>query len=552
MNRASGWSISADVAEVGARTVATRRGMNRRLRQPLHLSGRSLFLLLWALLFMMGGLWAAAVPISAGLDEPAHVINAAADVRGQIFKHGAEILDGAVEAFPVRVPATYTDGFLAPCGSTFQNAAVLVPPPSSCFAPPSPSGRVVQGWTYVGQYQPFYYLIVGLPSLFTSDTYGIYVMRLVSAALGTLFLALAFLSCFYSRSRPLLLAGVALGASPMVLFMLGTVQPNGVEVAAAISLWASGLGLVRGTGKDPSARHRLWWIAGVSAVALSLIRPLSPLWTVLIVVVLALMGDRRTRSRIRREASFKWSVAGAGGSLLLSGVWLLTQHGLGGGFSVPSDWVPYGVAAVTTFGRVLETFPAQLVQAVGPLGWSGAQPTFVVVAIWSAGAAVMASAAWLSRRFDRVTVCWLLTFALTLLLPAVISTVGADTNHWAVWYGRYSMPFGVGLVMLGGARWGEPPPGSLRLGKGMLALTALGQVWAYLGEASSFAVGRQSIFAAFLRVPGMWRPPLPPQAGFILLVVAVGVLTAVLLELAGPGSTIGVGSLAGSDPAQPQ
>ena len=107
--------------------------------------------------------------------------------------------------------------------------------------------------TSAGRYPPLYYAIVGIPSLVSDSTGGIYAMRLVDAALSALFVALALTSiCVWSRRR-FMLVGVLLALTPMTLFLGGVVNPNGPEICAALCMWTAGLILVLERADDPPA-----------------------------------------------------------------------------------------------------------------------------------------------------------------------------------------------------------------------------------------------------------------------------------------------------------
>ena len=112
-----------------------------------------------------------------------------------------------------------------------------------------------------------------------------------TAALSALFVALAFMSiCAWSR-RTFMLVGVLLAVTPMTLFMGGVVNPNGLEACAALCMWTAGLVLVLERAEAPP--RGLVIVLTASAVVLMLSRGISPVWVVLILVVLAILAGRR-------------------------------------------------------------------------------------------------------------------------------------------------------------------------------------------------------------------------------------------------------------------
>ncbi|WP_232083325.1 DUF2142 domain-containing protein, partial [Arthrobacter sp. SO5] len=101
-------------------------------------------------------LWALASPLMSVPDEPAHAIKAAAVARGQLSAdtHGKQG-DPAV----VVVPAYFAE--LGP-----QTCTAFRPDLTAACAPqldPTHRGPVTAATT-AGNYNPFYYMLVGLPS----------------------------------------------------------------------------------------------------------------------------------------------------------------------------------------------------------------------------------------------------------------------------------------------------------------------------------------------------------------------------------------------------
>ena len=118
--------------------------------------------------------------------------------------------------------------------------------------PPPPPGRA--NGNVCRSLSPMYYAIVGLPSLIVTSTTGMYLMRTVSSLLGALFLALAIMSVFCWSSRRLLQIGVLLAATPTAAYYASSVNPNGLEIMAAICLWCSGIILVSERSEESTTR----------------------------------------------------------------------------------------------------------------------------------------------------------------------------------------------------------------------------------------------------------------------------------------------------------
>ena len=120
------------------------------------------------------------------------------------------------------------------------------------------SSRTGSVRTYTGRYFPAYYLAVGLPTLVTSPgMVQLDLMRFVSVLLAAALLASAFVTASEARLPTFAGAGLLLAVTPTVLFLAGSVNPGGLEIAAAIAVWASGARLgARGPGALQQSTRR--------------------------------------------------------------------------------------------------------------------------------------------------------------------------------------------------------------------------------------------------------------------------------------------------------
>ena len=116
------------------------------------------------------------------------------------------------------------------------------------------------------------------------------------------------------KASPLILAGLALAVTPTVVFLGGALNPNGVEIAAAIALWCGLLELLSDRQRRPDRRMALR--LAVPAVIMAAMRPLSPalLLTIVgfVVIVLAEPSELRERwqSRSLRVATAVVAIGG--------------------------------------------------------------------------------------------------------------------------------------------------------------------------------------------------------------------------------------------------
>ena len=149
--------------------------------------------------------------------------------------------------------------------------------------------RAARYWfnTWVGTYNPAYYYAVGWPSLLFDGNASIHAMRIASSLLGAALLAFAFVAAASGPRARWMPLGVAFAAAPMSMYLIGAVNPNGAEVAAAVALWAGVLRLLdtfRDGPRSPWLSRTALWV-GVTAASVVLVnaRALGPLWLVVVV-----------------------------------------------------------------------------------------------------------------------------------------------------------------------------------------------------------------------------------------------------------------------------
>ena len=202
--------------------------------------------------------WALLTPLGSTPDEAAHVTWAAAVVRG----HGA----GGVDGTEVRVPASVAD-------SAFQDCTHRRPRQTPACQPPlSTVSTEVRDSTSAAGYPRPYYWLVGWPSIFTFTRATWYVMRLASVAMCVGLLALGLWTLRRDR-RPLAAVALALTATPSVTSIVGSVNPSGPEICAALSIGLSALGLYDAAIIGGRARLRAMWVLAGMTAYLAIARP---------------------------------------------------------------------------------------------------------------------------------------------------------------------------------------------------------------------------------------------------------------------------------------
>jgi len=418
----------------------------------------------------------------------------------------------------VRVPESFAaDASLSLCFRFRPNV------PAGCAHGLSGRSTEVRARTYVGRYPPLYFLLVGAPSLLWSTNTAVYGMRLLSVAWSALLLGLAVaVAAVLSRSR-LLVAAVALAATPMTVFLASTVNPNGLEISAAIATWTTGVVLVLEHRRRPPSA--LVAACAASASVLVLCRGLSPLWLAVIAVTLVALVPRAVGELGRhRQVQIGLAVVAAVGVVAV--VFILAAHTL----AVLPAGAPVGHyrSSVGVFTASLGYITHTYNQAVGTFGWLDTpSPTFVVLC-WAAAAAlvVVLGALTASRRLSLVLAGLLVV---SVLLPTAV--VASQARHLGVtWQARYGMPLYAGGPLVGAAIMGRNADGTpRRRGSGfalpgvLVIVVAAAQLVDFVWALRRYTVGMGSTWFLLARVRGGWAPPVP---ALLLLVAALGVTLA--------------------------
>lgn len=381
--------------------------------------------------------WSLAMPRYSGPDEPSHVMHAAAVVRGQWVGTPISQLPGFTL---VRIPTPFGSGIA-------QEKCFQSPPttPASCQPPWPTTSTVMPAATYTGRYPPLYYAIVGLPTLVASSEPAFYAMRLLSALISALFIGLAgAVAAVWSRNRMLALA-ILLAATPMALYSAAVVNPSGLEICAALCLWVAGVVLVRERLDDPPAG--LVVIVAVSAAALALSRPISPLWLGIIgVALLAAATDaRRAIALVRASRLVQVALGSLASVTVLAVAWIVAVHA----FDVQRGLVslPAHASAFDVLNASVRREGVWLKEMVGIFGsHETLAPLATYVIWWTLVATLCIAAVVLGRRRDVVVLLALV--ATCGIVPIAIQFLHAR-DLGIVWQGRYTLPAAVGIPVLG-------------------------------------------------------------------------------------------------------
>lgn len=467
-------------------------------------SARPLWTLLgaWLGIFVLSASWALATPMGGSPDEPSHIVKAAAVARGELV---GEQTSKPAETL-VTVPAELAAARSWPCYAfdSSKTAACVVP------VLDRDSTGLAEAMTTAGLYNPVYYAIVGWPSLLFDDARAIvFGMRLVSALVSSLFLAIA-LTVLLQFRRPWVASMTFLAAAtPMVYFLNSAVNPNSLEISAAAALVTLLLWVTIGPRPDERFRTVLGLI-GLSGAVLFSARGISPVWIALIAatVLIATPGARLAALFRRWEvwACLGILLAGAGFAL----AWLLGTSTLNnmGNFPGAGATTPLQAFLVMLLDR---SFDPGL---VGVFGWLDTWAPGFTYVLWStlgAAVAIVTLAIVRGRMLAAAVV-----MALGLFIgPPVIQALSVENSGY-IWQGRYTLVAYVCFILVCGVGLMMAPrshaitatrPVALASFWILGALVTLGQVWALAVAIRRYAVGVSGTWASVLTHP-QWHPPL--------------------------------------------
>ncbi len=503
----------------------------RRLWKRAFRGSRGGALLFTAAYSVLSLAWIVSNPVFAAPDEWSHVVRAESIAYGQLI--GAPAPAPVLGPAPAGVPASAheseerwaeqnTRRVSIPAGKTPQwfSCSADANTPALCLTGPPRSAPAAKYEIPTGNYEPFPYLLPALvarvPAAPNTIALG---MRAVKALLVLTLLLVAFLVLWEPGARSLPALGLVVAITPMVVFLGSTVNPSGLEIAAAIAFFAC---LLRVRRKEPPGRA-LWVALGASGGVLALSRGQAPAWIVLdLALFLALAGVRPGLALLRRGGR---DAAGAGAAVLLAIAANRVWEGLYGPH-LPVGITPVGPAVTAGWLEL----PEVLREQVGVFDYLefGMSP-MAYIAWYSLIAAIVALALLVASRRERVVLCG--AVALVGVLPvALVAAVMRHTGYGL--QGRYVLAFSVVVPLLAGEIVFRRRALFVELGAGALvvpfaAIAAVVQLDGLYANARRFAVGVNG--PLWFVGHAAWSPP-----GGWWLWLTVMVAGAALLALAAP------------------
>jgi Predicted membrane protein (DUF2142) len=423
----------------------------------------------WLLLTLSGlslsVAWVLASPIGASPDEAAHINYAWGTVTGQTVsrEHLVTIAQGRT-ATRVQVPQSLLQYPEPACYATHPERPV-----TPCLPIPADTKQEAIQASYMSRYPPLYYGIEGA-ELRVASAVGLsgprvlYGARLASAVLSWLTVAFGvFLLAKRFPARVVLLATL-LALPAMTWFLAGSVNPNGIEIAAAFLLAAGVLSM-----RVDLARG-LRSVAAILAIPLGTLllawsRPLSWVWASLILALLLVPNSQRDDKSWRQRLPVRRLGATATTATVLvlvsSMAWFVYALQVraaeqGTHLTTTAAWA--GLPPVARPVVLLLHVGTMVSEQIGTFGWLDTPLPTVAVLAWVAITGV-AVAAWSAGRSSLVP-RWSVGAVLGLGYLAAI--LDEYRGAWG-WQGRYLLPvtaavcvFAIPGLMNGLERWAAP------------------------------------------------------------------------------------------------
>ncbi|WP_431220456.1 DUF2142 domain-containing protein [Leifsonia xyli] len=473
------------------------------------------FWLAFGALFLMMGSYSLATPQGASPDEPAHAMRAYAAAHGQLFGPESTAVPGTLD---LRVSEYFAQlEKHMPC---FKRDITRTP---ACVTPIADQDAPATGHSSTGVSTPVFYLAVGWPTIALDGAKGLYAMRLAGAALCAALLALAFVALRSFPRRRWATLALGAGVTPMTLFLCGTVNPNGLEVAATAAAFA----LLAATFGSASSRGVLAWrLAGVTVVSILLVntRSIALLWLLLALVAALILSEGAVLRRV-----FRWwpTWVAVGIVVAVTGtvaLFYLRPRPLTPAYQPIGAGSTWGQGFSWAFDQTFSFMNGWIAQ----FGWLEIPSPAIAIAVWaSVGGALLLTGLVLGGRRTALAA---LPIALALLLVPPLSQAAVIGVAGYIWQGRYTLAPAVMLLVLAGigldrARPAVEPAGRLRpVVRVALILLVLGQAGAFLWMLRRYVTGLTSTgtWLDLLRAP-VWQPP----GGWIALAIALTAAAAV-------------------------
>ncbi|HET9168069.1 MAG TPA: DUF2142 domain-containing protein [Actinospica sp.] len=394
----------------------------------------------WALaftaFFLLGAAWSLSMPYDGPADEMQHVTRAYGVASGQIFA--------------------------GPADSKVRTARSLVPHGTACFrwnlqasaeCEQSPGANVkaehstTRYRSGASGYDPSYYLFVG-PVLYEwPNMKGIVIARLMTDAEISALLAGAVAIAWDGRRRRWLIAGITVCVTPVVISLMGAVNPAGVEIGAAIAFWVALLDLVEA---KPVRRPAVLLLL-CSGALLAVTRGFGVGWLAATLVICLFGASRGQLLALWRSRSLRLALLGIAGACGLACAWDLLA---GPNFDLTgATSAPHTTTAQLAAQEVWYRLPYYLEGTVRLTSYGDIPVPGVVSQIWFGFVGlIVLGGLWLGGTRARIQICAVIGISVTMLM---VTDANALRQGFYFSQGRYALPLLVGAPMIAALELGR-------------------------------------------------------------------------------------------------
>jgi putative flippase GtrA len=468
--------------------------------------------LVWAVsftaFFLLGAAWALAMPYDGPPDELQHVTRAYGVAAGQIYAGHA---NGKVRTAKSLVPHG--------AGCFRWNTTVTARCQQTPGADPMSRTKRVSVKSGAAGYDPSYYLFVGPILHLWPDMKGVILARLATDALISALLASAAAIAWNTRN-PWLIAGIAVSITPVVVNLMGAVNPAGVEIGAAVALWVSLLDLA----EPKPARPLVVGVTLGSGSLLAVTRGFGVGWLAATLVICALGAGWARLRMLWRTRGIKVAGAGVGCACAVALAWDAIA---GANFDLTGASPPKTPLKQIVIQELWDRLPYYLDGTIRLTSYGDIPVPQTVSMLWFGvlGLIVLAGF-WLGTLRARIQIAAATGISLFMLLATDINAV-----RQGFWFsqGRYALPLLVGAPLVASVhlgRCGVLTPDRARPLLRLMATTLLPlQLVALWTSMLRFQHGYPASGERPLNpLTGAWLPPLGPVLPLALMLAGLAVL----------------------------
>ncbi len=472
-------------------------------------------LIAWAWVFGCFMTWSLATPFWSSPDAPAHDLMAWHVGHGNLLPEPTDVLHAGVTSNAV----TRAPQGLVRSADTVDCYAHEPRVAAGCMSEPGDDPALVDFVNPAGRNFPTYYLATGWPSTLVGGEGGLWAMRVAAAAVAALFVAWAA-SAAWTRARPMTaMVGLIVSLTPMAAYLGGAINPNALEITAAMALAATSVVFLR--EPDTWLGRVMYRRAMIAAGVMVTIRLLSPVWVLVWVAAFVLLADRQAWNRVRTRRGMAWAAVPFLG-VVFNVVWTYSSA-LTDYQAEPKHALSWTQAFWASKAQIDEF--ASVATQVGTFGWLDTALPSSSYYYYALTVVFLVAVAWvfLPGREALVT-AWLLFAA--YLVPIALQAGQWNTNG-AVWQGRYTLPLSVMIaimtLMLAADRLHAP--GVVALARRFTTVLPLAMMVVLWVHVSAFTVQlRRNIKGVYGRAPAEehWAPVVPAEVLVLLLVLLLG------------------------------